>query len=115
MIDDPRQVLCRLIRDYGGGLTNDPRRFEALLRDLCPQWDWKPRVLVDALKERVPQELTSSSSSTLAQVKAEQLAKRLETDLGLTQEAARWAIDSWALAMGVVTLPPPPPPPPPPP
>ena len=26
----------------------DPRRFEALLRDLCPQWDWKPRVLVDA-------------------------------------------------------------------
>jgi hypothetical protein len=118
VIDDPRQVLFRLIRDYGEGLINDPRRFEALLRDLCPQWDWKPRVLLDALKERVPQELTSSSSPTLALVKSEHLARRLETDLALTQEAARWAVDSWALAMGVVTSPPPPQPspaPPPPP
>lgn len=68
MTDDPRQVLFRLIRDYSKGLIEDPRRFEALLRDYCPQWDWKPRVLVDALKERVPQELTSSLSPSLALV-----------------------------------------------
>jgi hypothetical protein len=107
MTDDPRQGLFRLIRDYGERLVEDPRRLEALLRDLCPQWDWKPRVLVDALKERVPQELTSASSSALVLVKSEQLARRLEVDLALTQEAARWAVDSWALAIGVVTSPPP--------
>jgi hypothetical protein len=111
MAGDPRQILFEVLHEYGEALIEDPRRFEALLRDFCPQWDWKPRVLVDALKERVPQELSSSSSPSLALVKSQQLVARLETDLALTQEAARWAVDSWALAMGVVTAAPPPPPP----
>ena len=111
MAGDPRQILFEVLHEYGEGLIEDPRRFEALLRDFCPQWDWKPRVLVDVLKERVPQELSNSSSPSLALVKSQQLVERLETDLALTQEAARWAVDSWALAMGVVTAPPPPPPP----
>ena len=75
---------------------------EAFLRDLCPQWDWRPRVLVDALKERVPQELSSSSSPSLVLVKSLQLVARLHTDLALTQDAARWAVESWALALGIL-------------
>jgi hypothetical protein len=31
------------------------------------------------------------------------LAKRLEDQLALTEEAARWAVDSWALALSLIT------------
>jgi hypothetical protein len=102
MSDDPRKVLRDLLHRYGEELIDDPRRCAALLRDLCPQSNWQVRVLVDALKERVPQELGGSPSPTLTLVKSQQLVRRLETDLALTQEAARWAVESWALAIGAL-------------
>ena len=36
MTDHPRRQLQNIIQSYGPSICDDPKRFEALLRDLCP-------------------------------------------------------------------------------
>ena len=99
----PRQKLCEIIASYGPSLSDDPRRCEGLLRDLCGQHRREIHVLVGALKEGVATELQSSASRGLPQhVVFTRLAKKLQDNLGLADEAAQWAVASWALALGLL-------------
>lgn len=59
-------------------------------------------MLVGALRERVPAELISSGGGIPPGVLLGRLSARLENDLGLAPEAARWAVESWAVALGMV-------------
>jgi uncharacterized RDD family membrane protein YckC len=59
--------------------------------------------LVGALKERVAADLLSSSSSVPREVLLARLRKRLCDNLGLSGEAARWAVVSWGLALKVIS------------
>src|SRR5918993_2716545 len=103
MNDAPRQTLRELIARHGPGLCSDARRCEALLRDHAAAHRREVNTLVSALKERVPLDLLAAQSAMPRGLLAARLAKRLEDHLALTGEAARWAVDSWALALGVVT------------
>ncbi len=103
MNDGPRQTLRELVARYGRGLCSDARRCEGLLRDLCGEHRREINILVSALKERVPLDLLAAQSAMPRGLLLARLAKRLEDHLALTEEAARWAVDSWALALGVVT------------
>lgn len=103
MDDAPRQTLRALVARHGTGLCSDARRCEALLRDLAGAHRREVNILVSALKERVPLDLLAGQSAMPRGLLLARLAKRLEDHLGLTGEAARWAVDSWALALGVVT------------
>jgi hypothetical protein len=58
---------------------------------------------VGALKERVPVDLLASQNSTPPVVFLSRLTKKLQDNLGLAEEAARWAVESWALALGVIS------------
>jgi tricorn protease-like protein len=99
----PQQKLREIILQYGRSLCDDPRRCEALLRDFCGQYRQEVSVLVSALKERVAADLLASPHSVPSAILLARLTKRLQDDLGLTQEAARWAVESWALALGVIS------------
>lgn len=99
--DVPRQVLRQLIAQHGPPLIEDPRRCEALLRDLCGPHRRAINVLVAALKERVPADLLTSQDSVPKQMLLMQLTRRLCDDLALAEDAARWAVDTWALAVGI--------------
>jgi len=88
MNDLPRQKLKEIIIQYGRSLCDEPQR--------CA-------VLVGALKERVPADLLASQNSTPAVVFLARLTKKLQDNLGLAEEAARWAVESWALALGVIS------------
>lgn len=57
MHDAPRQKLRELIVEYGRSLCDDPRRCEALLKDYCGQHKREIFVLVNALKNRVAEDL----------------------------------------------------------
>ncbi len=103
MSDVPRQTLCKLIARYGPGLCSDAGRCEGLLRDLCGAYRREINILMGALKERIPLDLLAAQSAVPRELLLTRLAKRLEDQLALTEEAARWAVDSWALALGVVT------------
>lgn len=98
----PRQQLYQLIATYGHSLCDDPRRCEALLKDLCAQYRPEVSVLVGALKEKVAAELLASQKNVPQTVLLARLTKRIRENLALTEDAAKWAVESWALALGVI-------------
>ncbi|MDY7078996.1 MAG: WD40 repeat domain-containing protein [Chloroflexota bacterium] len=110
MNDIPRQKLCEIVAQYGTSLKDDPRRTEALLRDFCGAYKREIFVLVSALREQVAADLLASQDSVPHQVLLAQLTRRLQDNLALAEDAARWAVESWALALGVIERPLPAPP-----
>ena len=105
MNDLPRQKLRELIIEYGRSLCDDPRRCEALLKDYCGQYKREIFVLVSALKNRVAEELINSPAGVPPALLLGRLIQRLEDELGLAENAARWAVESWALALDIFDQP----------
>lgn len=101
----PRQQLYKLIATYGRSLCDDPRRCEALLKDTCGQYRPEIAVLVGALREGVAADLVASQNSVPQTVLLARLTKRLHDNLALTEDAAKWAVESWALALEVISAP----------
>jgi hypothetical protein len=98
----PRQKLCEIISRYGSSLSDEPQRCEALLRDLCGQYRKEISALVSAVKEGIARELLSSDNSVSPEILLESLTQRLQENSALSEEAARWSVESWALALGVI-------------
>ena len=105
MNNEPREKLRELIVEYGRSLCADPRRCEALLKDYCGQYKREIFVLITALKNRVADDLLKTSASVPHVLLSARLIKRLEDELAMTTEAAQWAVESWALALGVIQQP----------
>jgi len=99
----PRQKLCELIRKYGESLCDQPSRCEGLLRDFCPGSRREIHVLMNALKGRVATELRDSSVSVPIELTLARLTKRLHDEQALSKDAARWAAESWGLALGKIS------------
>src|SRR5438445_12193800 len=58
MTDELKQILCDLIERHGRELVREPKRLEGMLNDACAgQHRGARRVLVDAVRERVVEEL----------------------------------------------------------
>jgi hypothetical protein len=99
----PRQKLREIILQYGRSLCDDPKRCEAFLQDFCGRYRKEVSVLIIALKERVPADLLASPNSIPPVVLLARLTKRLQENVSLTEDAARWAVESWGLALGVIS------------
>ena len=99
----PRQMLRRILTKYGNEICSDARRCESLLNDLCGEYRREINVLVNAIEERVPLDLLAAGNSMPRELLLTKLEKRLEEQTALTIDAAQWAVESWALALGVAT------------
>jgi hypothetical protein len=99
----PRQKLCEIVSRYGESVCDDPRRCEGLLRDFCGGQRREIHVLVTALRERIAADLLASSDTVPREVLVARLSKKLEDNLGLDRDVARWAVESWGLALGKLT------------
>jgi hypothetical protein len=100
-----RRTLAKLVQQYGDELIDDPRRTEALLNDLCGKYTREIFVLVNAQRRRVPVELRDAPGWIPISATVNRLARRLEEQLALTPDAALWAVESWALALGRIQEP----------
>jgi Right handed beta helix region/Pectinesterase len=99
-----RQKLVEILARHGQEIIYAPRRCEGLLRDYVPAQRREISVLVNALEERVPVDLLATSSSAVPRsVLFTRLAKRLHDDVAMEESAARWAVGTWALALGRIT------------
>ena len=96
-------MLCDLIEKEGIELCNDTQRCKALLSDLCGEYRKEISALVGALKERVVDEMQKFPHNIPFEVLLGQLAKRMQDNLAIAEEAAIWAVESWALALGVIS------------
>jgi hypothetical protein len=103
--DQVRDTLAGLITDYGRVLAGDPRRLEALLRDLCGAQEREINILTAAQREGIPADLIAPPPGVPPYLLGTRLVQRLKDNLGLADDAARWAVESWALALRV-SLPP---------
>src|SRR5436190_9356151 len=101
MNEAARQTLCELVTTYGQSLCSDPRRCEGLLRDFCGQHRREIFVLVSAVREGVAAELLAPTGVVPRGARLAQLGRRLEEHLALSPEAAAWAVETWAAALGV--------------
>ncbi|HZN34666.1 MAG TPA: hypothetical protein VFB80_12650 [Pirellulaceae bacterium] len=97
-----RDKLCRMVARFGAAVIDDARRCEALLKDFCPEDRREVHVLMAAVREQVAADLVAPTIKQKPAAAIGRLTKRLEENLGLSAEAARWAVESWALALGVV-------------
>jgi hypothetical protein len=99
----PRETLRQILNKYGSEIGGNPKRCESLLNDLCGSYRREINVLVNAIEERVPFDLLAGAGSMPLEVLLTRLEKRLEEQTAMTGEGARWAVESWALALNVAT------------
>ena len=103
MNDLPREKLCELVSTYGRSIYLEPRRCEGLLRDFCGTHKREIHVLISALNAKIPADLLSNSEPVPGRVVISRLAKRLYQDFGFAEDISLWAVESWALALGVIS------------
>ncbi len=97
------RVLHDIVTQYGAPICDDSRRCKALLNDLCPSRQKEINLLVVALEERIASDLQASRGGLPRKALLAKLVARLEENRGLSTGAARWAVSTWALALGVIT------------
>ncbi|MGD0917815.1 MAG: hypothetical protein ABSB22_15285 [Thermodesulfobacteriota bacterium] len=100
----PRRKLCEIIAQYGVSLYDDPLRCEGLLSDFCGGYKKEIFILVCALKQKVPADMLSFSGKIPVELIMVQLANRLQAELSINKCAARWGTESWALALGLISV-----------
>ena len=103
MNDTARRKLSEIVSEYGVSLCDDVRRCEGLLRDLCGEHKKEIWALVIAVEQRVPHDMLNSEGDTPFQLMSGRLTKRLLSEVALSEEAAEWAVNSWAMALGILS------------
>ena len=104
MMNFIRPKLCKIVTRHGTSICNDPVRCEGLLTDYCGEYKRELFVLTNALKEGIPSDLLSFRGTTLLDLRISQLTERLHFNMSFERDAARWGIESWALALGVMDI-----------
>lgn len=100
----PEVRLRRLLTEHGHGVCADLRRCEGWIRDICGEKTKEAHLLVVSLKGRIPADLLESMPvSAMLPTLLQRLCSRLEDSFGISDSAAAWAVNAWALALGLVT------------
>jgi len=101
MNDAARATLARLVARYGVSVAHDANRCEGLLRDTCPECAKEIFILTSAVRQRVPADLMAPRQTLPLPLVQGFLVKRLMDELGLSDDAAHWAVASWSEALGL--------------
>ena len=100
MNDEVREVLKALVAQYGQELCTDRQRVEGLLRDYCGQHRREIAVLVSTVREGVAQELRGAPGTSVDSLVFHRLVQKLDYNVGIAEDYARWAVTTWAEALG---------------
>ena len=103
MNGQPREKLREIVARHGRAVVHNARRCEGLLRDYSAQHRREVSVLVSALEEHVPEDLLAAPAGTPRAVLLKRLARRLSDNRALSEPAAAWSVNSWALALGLIS------------
>ena len=93
--EELRRTLGRLVETHGRAICREPQRLEAMLRDLCPHSRREIFLLAAAVREQVVSEMLHSVDVLPDDIVVARGARKLCDTLGLSEESARWAIESW--------------------
>ena len=99
----PREKLIQIIQENSISITNNPQQCKAFLLDYCGEYRLEINVLMSALQEGIVKELCNISQGIPLESILAKLRQQLETNLGIREDIAQWAVESWALALGVIS------------
>ncbi len=91
-------TLRDLLRADGARLTSEPAYLRARLSDRAPQAGREIALLVQAQSAGIPQALQANPPTASLRTS---LISKLHDERGLSTEAADWAVDCWAAALGM--------------
>src|ERR1700677_3049620 len=97
----PRDVLVEIVAKYGDPLLASPGRCEGMLKDYCGEFRREIFVLVSCLRVGVVEQLRRQNGPSVKLICA-RLALKLEQNLAISSDVAKWAVESWALALGLM-------------
>jgi hypothetical protein len=104
MNDLPRKILCEIIRQNGKTYFEETVAFRGLLNDLCYGNHKKERrCITDSISEGIPSTLLDQNVHIPYEILSAQLTDRL-INCGFDRQLARWTVDSWAQALGIISF-----------
>jgi nitrous oxidase accessory protein NosD len=101
MTSSPRDVLIEIVAKHGEALLASALRTEGLLKDYCGEFRREIFVLVSCLRVGVVEQLRRQSGPSVKLVCA-RLALKLEQNLAISSDVAKWGVESWAIALGLL-------------
>lgn len=102
--DPARMIFFDLLHRHPG-VQSDPKRFGALIGDYYRgAYRKEMTVLIDSLREGIPEILLKGSENTPYSIQASNLARRLVLNWGFNDDLAAWAVDTWALGLGLIKV-----------
>ena len=93
------QQLGEILIKHGRRPLTDAKLCENLLKDYCPEHKEEIALLVLAVKERIASDLVVSQDGLHRDLLRALLVKRLRKAHSLNEGDARWAIESWGIAI----------------
>lgn len=98
-----KQALCDIIAAYGIDILDDSRRTNALLMDYAPNQAKERKLIISALKEGIGNELLKvrGESSNELHLCFNRCIRYLVDETWITEEAAQFAVDVIAYAIGI--------------
>lgn len=102
MNSEARKLMQRLIQSEGELVCADKTRCEGFIRDYCVNYKPEANVLVSALRAGCVDKLRDRVSLPIATTIGRQVA-RLETEHGMASAPAHWAVETWAIVLGIAS------------
>jgi sulfatase modifying factor 1 len=99
MNDLVRDKLTEIINEHGDSICNESSRLRGLLMDTCPQYRKEIIVLINSLQEGVKDDLLRKQEFPY-KITREIIVCKLD-DIAMEEKAAGWAVDTWALVLGI--------------
>jgi hypothetical protein len=99
MNDQARERLCELLRKYGSSICGTPRSCEMFIRQFCGEQPDEAQLFIKALNSKVVPDLLALKQVPDWEAVAAPLAEHLSASAGVGLEEARWAVDSWGMAL----------------
>ena len=97
----PRDVLIEIVEKHGPALLTSPARCEGVLKDYCGEFRREIFVLVSCLRMGVVEQLRQQNGPSI-KLACARLSLKLEQNLAISSEAAKWGVESWAIALGLL-------------
>jgi len=102
--DTTRNNLIEIISKYSQIILEDPKKLKNLLLDLNRGVEKKEvNIICSSLDEMIPFDLLKSKDYLPYDIMAEQSMRRLQNSYGVTEDLARWTVDTWAISLHVIT------------
>lgn len=102
MNDHVRHTLTQMLNRPNREKMLELRRFEGMLKDLCPGDRAEAHILLCGLKAKLPDKLQRGEAAGNLDSLLSRLVEELGERFALEPYAAGWAVEAWAVAMGIM-------------